>query len=266
MSKQRRASLSNISMLHFLKLGFRSALFLAAAGAYIHNRVHSVEDRFSGLEDYPYLLIFIWAVFAVEMVLRFFPSRNESIGRQKQFRERFVPTDSVITYDPAMQRRPNSTIIVAVSWLALNGVIGFLYLTGRIDRGILLLICLAYSVCDMICLLFFCPFQMWIMKNKCCGSCRIYNWDYAMMFTPLIFVRGVFTWSLLALSLGLVARWEITFFRHPERFSETTNWSLSCASCQEKLCSHKKSLQRFLKRQRELIRQETDKLYHKHVK
>jgi hypothetical protein len=63
-----------------------------------------------------------------------------------------------------------------------------------------------------------------------------------MMFTPLFFVRRVYAWSLLALSVALLVRWEITFFRHPERFSEKTNEYLRCQNCTEKLCTHKKQL------------------------
>jgi hypothetical protein len=65
-----------------------------------------------------------------------------------------------------------------------------------------------------------------------------------MMFTPLFFVAKPYTWSLLALSVALLVRWEITFYRHPERFSENTNDFLRCANCSEKLCSHKKQLKR----------------------
>jgi hypothetical protein len=61
-------------------------------------------------------------------------------------------------------------------------------MVGILDDGIMILLCSAYSICDIICILFFCPFQTWFMKNKCCSTCRIYNWDYAMMFTPLFFV------------------------------------------------------------------------------
>ena len=106
----------------------------------------------------------------------------------------------------------------------------------------MILLCLAYSVCDMICILFFCPFQTWFLKNKCCCTCRIYNWDYAMMFTPLFFVRKSYTWSLLVLSVALLARWEITFYKYPERFSEATNGYLGCRNCSEKLCAHKNQL------------------------
>ncbi|MBO5543417.1 MAG: hypothetical protein J5949_02165, partial [Oscillospiraceae bacterium] len=86
------------------------------------------------------------------------------------------------------------------------------------------------------------------LKNKCCVACRIYNWDYAMMFTPLFFVRRGYTWSLLMLSVALLIRWEITFYRHPEYFSEKTNEYLRCANCPEKLCVHKKQLKK-LRRQ-----------------
>ena len=120
-------------------------------------------------------------------------------------------------------------------------------MTGIFDDGIMLLLSCAYSVCDMICILFFCPFQTWFLKNKCCSTCRIYNWDYAMMFTPLFFVMKPYTWGLLALSVALLIRWEITFYLHPERFSEQTNDYLRCQNCTEKLCGHKKHLQRLWK-------------------
>ena len=65
-----------------------------------------------------------------------------------------------------------------------------------------------------------------------------------MMFTPLFFVRRSYTWSLLLLSVALLARWEITFYKYPERFSESTNGYLGCRNCTEKLCTHKNQLLR----------------------
>jgi hypothetical protein len=88
------------------------------------------------------------------------------------------------------------------------------------------------------------------MKNKCCVTCQIYNWDYPMMFLPLIFIPNFYTWSLLGLSLALVIEWEILKKLYPERFLERTNCSLSCENCREKLCSHKTSLKRFLSKVR----------------
>ena len=243
--KERKKSrkLSNISKLHYFKLVFRSLLLVAALVVYIVGRVQGADEPFFGFEETWYALP-IWLVIVVEIILRFFPSKLESMGCQKQFKRNYQPTGET---KPQVQSW-KVTALVTVLWLALNAVIGALYLFGLIDWGILFLVSLVFSVCDMICILFFCPFQTWFMKNKCCGSCRIYNWDYAMMFTPLVFVPKLFTWSILFFALALLVRWEIAFRLHPERFAENTNRCLSCANCPEKLCHHKRQLRSFLRK------------------
>ncbi len=238
--------MSHISKLHYFKLIFRLGLFIAAAISYIINRLQNTEKVFSGFEDKPVFLLCICIIFAVEITLRFFPSGVESMGCQKQFKKNFKPT-AEYSGGRVNLGSARTTFVSAFLWILLNGIIGVLFYTGIIDEGILVLIALCYSVCDMICILFFCPFQTWIMKNKCCGSCRIYNWDYAMMFTPLIFIDNIFARGLFILSLILVLRWEITVLLYPERFSESTNECLSCKNCKEKLCHHKKQLRTFLK-------------------
>lgn len=237
----KKIKLSLISSMHYLKLVYRSALFLAAACMYLVSRLRGDESMFYGFEQKHWLLMVIWLVYAAEMISRFFPSRLESMGCQKQFQRNYKPTDEAC---PELQSTKR-TLSVALAWLLLNGIIGALYYTGIIDAGILILISLAYGVCDMICILFFCPFQTWFMKNRCCTVCRIYNWDFPMMFTPFIFIPSVFTWSLLLMSLLLLGRWELSIKLHPERFSERTNANLACVNCQEKLCHHKKQLRSF---------------------
>ena len=244
-----KRNMSSIVALHYVKLTYRSLLFLAALIVYVYNRLKNTTYYFSGFEENEVFLSCIWLVFIVEMILRFFPSRAESMGCQKQFFRNYIPTEpKKVPYD-----QNHGLLLVILSWVALNAVIGVLYYSHVIDEYVLLLISLAYSVCDMICILFFCPFQTWMMKNKCCGSCRIYNWDYAMMFTPLIFVRTWYTWSLLGLAVLLLVVWEVFHWRHPERFTESTNAGLSCANCPEKLCHHKKQLHRFWTREKERI-------------
>ena len=61
-----------------------------------------------------------------------------------------------------------------------------------IDKYFLFMVGLAYGVCDIICILFFCPFQTWFMKNRCCTTCRIYNWDFAMLCTPFLLIPGFY--------------------------------------------------------------------------
>ncbi len=243
MSKKQK--MTKVVWLHYLKLVFRSLLFLSALTVYIYNRIHKMGETFSGFEENHILLGMIWTIFIVEMVLRFFPAKLESMGCQKQFSRNYQPTGEEKQLDTK-----KSTFAVAASWLLLNGVLGILYLTGIFDRGLMLLIALFYSVCDVICILFFCPFQTLMMKNKCCGTCRIYNWDYAMMFTPLLFVRNIYSWSLLGAALLLLLRWEVTVRNYPERFMEETNRSLSCALCREKLCHNKKQLLIFWRKEK----------------
>ena len=245
--------LSLISTMHYIKLVYRSCLLLAAVAVYVVSRVRTGSGTMESLTRYPLVLAAIWVVFAVEMVLRFFPSKFESMGCQKQFGKNYDPVPEGET--PPRGQGSRGVAAVAASWIALNGAIGALYFTHVIDAGILLLISLTFSVCDMICILFFCPFQTWFMKNKCCTTCRIYNWDYPMMFTPLIFLPGIFTWSLVGLALALLAKWEIAYHAHPERFYETANQSLACRNCREKLCHHKKALRQLWRTQKQVVQE-----------
>lgn len=242
---KKRHPVSIIYIMHYCKLLWRSFLFLSALTLYIVCRITDSPLDFKGLENNPAVLTLIWGAFVVEMFFRFIPSKLESMGCQKVFAKNYKPRRNGV--NPELQPK-KVTLTVAAVWLALNGMIGLLYFLGIFDKSILFLICLAFSVCDIICILFFCPFQTWFMKNKCCNTCRIYNWDFAMMFTPLVFIPSFYTWSLHGMALLLLLKWEITVHRHPERFSEHTNTCLSCAECKEKLCHHKTQLRSFLQK------------------
>ena len=230
--------LTTVSIMHYIMLAIRSVIFFTLLVLYILYRTGGGRDIEQVIEGRPAILVAVWLLFVVEMAFRFFPSRLDSPGSQKQFARNYVKTgkSDIIIEDN------NAVFLVALLWISFNLIFGALHMLGIFDDGIMLLLCAAYAVCDMLCILFFCPFQTWLLKNKCCATCRIYNWDYAMIFTPLFFVDKSYTWSLLALSIALLARWEITFFRHPERFSENTNGYLGCRNCSEKLCFHKKQL------------------------
>ena len=95
---------------------------------------------------------------------------------------------------------------------------------------------------DIICILFFCPFQSWMMHNRCCTTCRIYDWDYLMLCTPLLALQNAMALSACLLATVIFVRWEVTLLRHPERFFEASNDALRCAACQEHLCQQKRAL------------------------
>ena len=242
--KKRR--LTKVSLLHYTKLVYRSVLFLLALYWYIFQKNNDISVSIRNIDiniKLDWITYVIGIVYIVEMILRLFPSQLESPGCQKQFRRNYRPTGRT---DIELHDN-HATAIVALTWITLNAIIGALYMTNVIDEGILWLICLFYGICDMICILFFCPFQTWLLKNKCCSLCRIYNWDFAMMFTPLFFIPGISTWTLLSLALIILIKWEITVWKYPEQFSENTNEYLKCVNCTEKLCTHKKQLISFRK-------------------
>lgn len=183
----------------------------------------------------------VWLLLMASMILRLFPFRLESIGSQKEFRHRFRPTGR--QPDPReIDRADRGAVGVLALWAAFNAVFYAAYLSGTVDLRFL--VCLAgfYGVCDIICILFFCPFQAWIMHNRCCTTCRIYDWDYLMLCTPLFLVPGIPAQSACILSGVIFLRWEITYLRHRERFFESANEALCCASCEGHLCRCKRAL------------------------
>ena len=252
-TKPKKHKLSRISTLHYIKFVLRSCMMLTVMVMYIIAKVNGQPFTLDTMDTGSLIVLgVIGLYFAVEMILRFFPSKLESMGCQKQFAKNFQPTGKTLGVDV---KKPSCVpvLITLAFWVLLNGAFGVAYYLHLIDDGILMILSLAYSICDMICILFFCPFQSWIMKNKCCSTCRIYNWDFAMMFTPMLFLPGIYTWTLLGLSLALVGYWEIAYLLHPERFLESTNACMSCKNCPEKLCQHKPQLRRFLARNRKKL-------------
>jgi hypothetical protein len=57
-----------------------------------------------------------------------------------------------------------------------------------------------------------------------------------MMFSPLLFIPGIFSLSLFAVAVAVFVVWEVCFIVHPERFYEDTNVALQCHNCTDKLC------------------------------
>ncbi len=245
MAKQKWTKMSK-SLL--IKLIYRAVLFLSALIYYVVFLILGASYRdgnvlFGDIDTIPVFLILMTLIFGGEMILRFFATKHEPIGNQKMFKAHYMEAKDVQRKSPIKQS-PKRTLLVFGAWASLNLVFGTLYFLGVFSADIMVLISLAYSVCDLICIMFFCPFQAWMMKNKCCATCRIYNWDYPMMFTPLLFLvfkpAPVLHYVLLALSCAVLLIWEITYRRHPERFGENTNERLQCKNCTEKLCRHNK--------------------------
>lgn len=190
----------------------------------------------------------LWLLLVVPMVFRLFPSKIESLGCQKEFAGRFRPTQQRPAKEEIRQA-DRGALWVLLSWAAVNALFFLGHWKGWLSNQFMVCLTGFYGVCDIICILFFCPFQSWMMHNRCCTTCRIYNWDYLMMCTPLLcFLTNVFALSACLLAFILFLRWEFTYYHSRERFFESSNSALRCGQCQEHLCRYKKALARKLSR------------------
>lgn len=219
----------------------RCAILALCIWAYIFRR-----DAFDIVHGWNFFRSFsafhlLWGIWVVDMILQLIPTKGYfSLGSQKIFRIHFRPMLRKFSRSALKKYICETTAAayrVMLLWLALIAGIGALYFAGVIDAAALLLISVVFYVCDLICVLFWCPFRHWIMKNRCCTTCRIFNWDHLMMFSPLVFIDGVYPLSLFALSLVIWCIWELCVLLYPERFWENSNQSLKCSECTDHLCT-----------------------------
>ncbi len=182
----------------------------------------------------------LWALWVYDMVLQLIPVKAHiSIGSQKVFPSLFRPMKEKANVQNLKQYVRDTTAAaykVMLIWLAVSALISVLYRVGVVDHGVMVLIAAFFYVCDLICVLVWCPFRL-IMKNKCCTTCRIFNWDHLMMFLPIVALGSAFSWSLVLLSVVDFLVWEICVFLYPERFWENSNMALKCSECTDKLCT-----------------------------
>ena len=187
------------------------------------------------------LLHLLWLVWVFDMLFQLIPSGKivTALGSQKSFRLHFRPAKSPLPLQQLTRRAKSAAkraYVVFVLWAVLTAAIGWLHAKALLSDLGLLWISTFFYVCDLICVLFWCPFRHFIMKNRCCTTCRIFNWDHLMMFSPMFFVDSFFAHSLAVLSVVVFVVWEVTAFCRPERFDEGSNQALKCAECTDLLC------------------------------
>lgn len=182
----------------------------------------------------------LWAIWVIDMILQIIPIRNKvPLGSQKLFANRFRPIKDKINYEALRSyviSTTKSAYKVFILWCGLLIVIGILYYTGIIGKIGLFMITVVFYVCDLICVLIWCPFRL-IMRNRCCTTCRIFNWDHLMMFSPMIFMGGFYALSLVVLAFLAWLVWELCVMMYPERFWDKSNTALKCSECTDKLCT-----------------------------
>lgn len=110
----------------------------------------------------------LWVIWAADMFLQIVPIKNKvPLGSQKLFANRFRPIREKINYEALrnyITATTRSAYKVFILWCLLIAAIGLLHRFGVIDRTALFMISVLFYVCDLICVLIWCPFRL-IMKN-----------------------------------------------------------------------------------------------------
>ena len=248
------AKLIKTSMMkrYMVKLVMRIIIFLGVLGIYIGDKEGVCNLVTQPMWKEITFLHILWAIFMAIMLLHIFPIKNLSMALRKAQKKEYV---EVTEYDELeMHRFVKDQNIkawkVMLVWLLFKCIWGALYLFKVIDSADLLMLTVFYFLCDYICILFYCPFQSVIMKNKCCVNCRIYDWGHFMMFTPMLFIRNFFSWSLFFTSCVVLIHWEIRYAKYPERFWSGSNQILKCGNCKDKTCQIKNKLKKAYKKKR----------------
>ena len=232
--------MSEIRKRYIFRLVGRCIIFVLCCGRYALGR-----EDFALLEGWGFFrefswLHFLWLLWVLDTVQQIVPIKNKlPLGSMKLFSSRFRPIRDRINYEALRSYIVTTTKAaykVFLIWCAGLAVIGGLYYGGILGRAELFLISVCFYVCDLICVLIWCPFRL-MLGNRCCTTCRIFNWDHLMMFSPMIFLGGFYAVSLITLAFLAWLVWEISIMMYPERFWHQSNAALRCSECTDKLCT-----------------------------
>ena len=220
--------------------GMRIVFFLVCAWLFFFRPEEFDIIKQGGFFDRFSILHVLWLIWIADMLLQLLPVRHiVPLGSQKHMKICFKEIKEKINYKSLKEYVSSTTKAayrVLILWVLLLSAIGALYFTGVIDHKWLFMISAAFYVCDLICVLIWCPFRL-MLGTRCCTTCRIYNWDHMMMFTPMMFIISWYCTSLLLLALAIFTVWEACVMIYPERFWEKSNEALKCSECTDKLCT-----------------------------
>lgn len=224
---------------YFAKLYGRIAIFILCLVMCFKPQNYDILNGMNFFKSF-HIFHILWLIWMLDMILQIIPIKNNlALGSQKLFANRFKSSDkknnrkALLKYISTVNKAAYKIFII---WSIFIAIIGSLYYFKIINKIWLFMISILFYICDLICILIWCPFRL-LLKNKCCTTCRIFNWDHIMMFSPLIFIGGFFSSSLVIMAFLAWLVWEICILIYPERFCEITNNTLKCSNCTDKLCT-----------------------------
>jgi len=192
------------------------------------------------LEKYLYPLFFLYFIIdSFSVILPMFNDAIYSGKMQKRIYHEVSDYDKKKLKETALKNNKIALLIFVLYGLGIILVgLSFIHFEW-FDRKILYLVFFAINFADYFCIMLWCPFRELFLKNSCCNTCRISNWDRIMKFAILIFIPNVYTISIFILGVIIFLYWEYHHFVHPERFYRISNKTLWCVNCDHVTCGKK---------------------------
>lgn len=196
-----------------------------------------LEDFLISVKQEIYIILFIYFLLdSLEVILPFI---NKEIYSSKMTKRMFVEIENYDEKKLNIEVRKNNRRALLVFVLYVFGVliVGLSYLHFDWFTEIYLyLVFLTINVGDYFCLIVWCPFRSIFLKNTCCNTCRISNWDRWMKVSILLFIPNIFTISINIVAFSIFIYWEYNHFKYPERFYRRSNKTLLCSNCDTHSC------------------------------
>ena len=192
------------------------------------------------IEPYLYPLFFIY--FMVDSFSVMLPMWNDAIYSGKMQKRLYKP---VIDYSKEKLRdqvsKSNKIALIIFVFYSLGILlVGLSYIHfDWFGKNLLYLVFFFLNLADYFCIMLWCPFRSLFLKNSCCNTCRISNWDRIMKFSILIFIPNIYTITIFILGVLIFLYWEYHHLVHPERFYRISNQTLWCNNCDKVTCGKK---------------------------
>jgi hypothetical protein len=151
-------------------LGFTFFMYFAYPQSF------NVLEGFSFFHKFSWLHL-LWLVWVADMILQLIPVKGFlALGSLKQFRTFYKPAGKPgdgRELKRVFRKTGIGALKVLVIWAIIVAGIGLLRHVDILKENELLLVSGVFYVLDLTFVLFWCPFQTWILKTRCCTTCRI---------------------------------------------------------------------------------------------
>jgi len=175
----------------------------------------------------------VWLYLMCEQIVVLFPKTSHKTPFGKHFSKHYKQVKS---FDKeklkALAKTFNKrSILTFVLWWLMIYLISLIKTYGYINDLHVYFVAVLFYFFDHFCINIWCPFHKFLIRNKCCNTCRIFNWGHFMIYSPLVMVPNFYTLTLFVTSMIILLQWEVNHYLYPERFYEISNENLKCNSC-----------------------------------